>query len=163
MSCSSTFGPSNKYMNGCLVAFSLPLKIFSPSFHFDSMLIAIMLSPLIPRPIAFTTFILLTLLWRAMAQDVNSVFKVASGSELGSCDQYMGSLNAQFTEAIAIGAAGLAAIQTIQQRSMSRSQRRMLFSMYGLDVYNYVSGGRLQSGDGPRITNIRSTPILFSL
>lgn len=113
-----------------------------------------------PRLFGITTFILLALLWQISAQDINTVFKVASGNEPSSCDQYLGSLNAQFTEALAIGAAGLAAIETVKAKTMSRSQRLMLYAMYGLNVYNYVSGedgGEWEKDDDKRIDFIEGT------
>lgn len=74
----------------------------------------------ITRLSARTTFVL-ALLWWILSQDVNTVFTVANGSELSSCDHYLGSLGAQFAKAIAIGAADLAVIKTIQAKTMSRS------------------------------------------
>ena len=145
----------------CPVTFSLPFQTLFPSFHVDSILIAIMVSPPIPRFSAITTFILFALLWRTSAQDIDTVFTVASGNELSSCDQYLGPLNAQFTEAMAIGTAGLAAMQTIKAKTTSRTQRRMLYAMYGLDVYDFVSGGSLEKGDASRINTIRGTTLNY--
>ena len=144
-------------MFDCFVAFCLPFKTSFPSFHVDSVPIAIMLSPPIPRVFGITAFVLLALLWRISAQDVNTVFKVASGNEPGSCDQYLGSLNAQFTEALAIGAAGFAAIQKVRAKIVSYPERLILYSMFGLNVGNYVSGGEWEPGDDTRIGYIRGT------